>query len=149
MGRRVYNQKGDFVWKYVFGAQPSEQFRIAEELGIGRYRNREEQNKSPRAKYGDVLMLSRKDIQTLEQTVKPMRPLLADFLHTEHRMLHPIGKTKCMGISGQDHESLMKTFKKRNEDILFHLMCYHYVKVGKTFFQKHPRSKTMNCFGEY
>ena len=34
MGRYVYEQ-GDFVWKYVFGVQPSEQYRIAKEYGIG------------------------------------------------------------------------------------------------------------------
>ena len=34
MGRRVY-ESGEFVWKYVFGVQPSEQYRIAKEFGIG------------------------------------------------------------------------------------------------------------------
>lgn len=36
MGRRVYEQNTDeFVWKYAFGRQPSEQYRISDELGLG------------------------------------------------------------------------------------------------------------------
>lgn len=36
MGRSVYCN-GEFVWKYVFASQNSEQYRIYEELGIGEY----------------------------------------------------------------------------------------------------------------
>lgn len=36
MGRSIYCD-GEFVWKYAFGAQSSEQYRIFEELGIGEY----------------------------------------------------------------------------------------------------------------
>ena len=96
MGRRIYTQKGEFVWKYVFGEQSSEQYRIAEELGIGRYRNREIENK--RDPYGDMLSLSRKDVETLANTVKPMRKLLADYLRAERKITHPIGNSKMKGI---------------------------------------------------
>ncbi|MFO8109720.1 MAG: hypothetical protein R6U17_04240 [Thermoplasmata archaeon] len=38
MGRTVCDLvSGEFVWKYVFGEQASEQYRIYEELGVGTY----------------------------------------------------------------------------------------------------------------
>jgi hypothetical protein len=40
MGRCIkskINGDWEFVWKYVFGAQPSEMYRICEDLGIGEY----------------------------------------------------------------------------------------------------------------
>lgn len=140
MGRRVYTHKGEFVWKYCFGEQPSEQNRIYTDLGIGKYHEYDDR---------DRLALSRKDIEKLANMVKPMRPLLAEFLNTEHRILHPIGKTKVIGISCGDNESLMAKFKKRNADILFHLMCYHYVMAGRKFFRQHKASRVMNLYGEF
>lgn len=58
MGRRVYEQKtGDFVWKYLFAKQGSEQSRITEELGIGTIAY---------ANDYDVLTLTQEDRRKLE-----------------------------------------------------------------------------------
>lgn len=37
MGRRIYDDGGEFVWKYTFGRQDSEMIRYAAEFGIGKY----------------------------------------------------------------------------------------------------------------
>lgn len=37
MGRRIYDENGNFVWKYTFGRQSSEMRAYAEEYGIGTY----------------------------------------------------------------------------------------------------------------
>ena len=41
MGRRIYDESGEFVWKYTFGRQPSEMNRYAEEFSIGEYESSE------------------------------------------------------------------------------------------------------------
>lgn len=143
MGRRVYNQKGEFVWKYVFGAQDSEQGRIADELGIGRYRNRE-LNATPNYQFGDLLMLSRKDIEKLVYTIKPLRRQIASFMRKERAVYGKAGSAP-MGKA----RDLYAEAKAQNKDILFHLMCHYYTRSGKQFFKAHPHSKTMNCYGEF
>lgn len=37
MGRRIYDEEGNFVWKYTFGRQDSNMCLYAEEYGIGEY----------------------------------------------------------------------------------------------------------------
>lgn len=60
MGRRIYDtQTGDFIWKYVFAIQDSEQCRIYDELEIGEYEYNEETGL-------DFLTLTRSDIPALE-----------------------------------------------------------------------------------
>lgn len=143
MGRSVSDQKGEFVWKYVFAEQASEQCRIYEDLAIGKYRDRESENVSPGRKWGDLLMLSRKDLERLAQIVKPMRRLLADFLREQRKVF----KGGCAPMD--EAKSLYTSFKQRNPDVLFHLMCYRYVKAGCKHFAKYPKSKTWNCYGEF
>lgn len=42
MGRRVYEKNTEeFVWKYCFAEQESEQYRIAKEIGVGELRTNE------------------------------------------------------------------------------------------------------------
>ena len=60
MGRRIY-ENGNFVWKYVFGAQPSEQYRIYEQFGIGEYEEDEQCDSL------DYLTLTTEDISDLEE----------------------------------------------------------------------------------
>lgn len=62
MGRRVY-EDGNFVWKYVFGVQPSEQDRINKEFGIGEY---EYENDD----CFDYLSLSINDVPALEKILE-------------------------------------------------------------------------------
>ena len=143
MGRRVYDQKGEFVWKYVFAEQSSEQIRIAEELGIGKYRNREDENVSRSRQYGDLLMLSRKDINTLASTIKPLRRQLAVFIRAERKCFGPKGMAPM-----DDAKKLYTEAKAKNPDILFHLMCNAYMKRGRNFFKKNPKSRMWNCYGE-
>jgi len=57
MGRYVY-ESGNFVWKYAFGEQPSEQSRIAKELGIGKVWEEDDES-------GDVLQLKKQDADKL------------------------------------------------------------------------------------
>ena len=62
MGRRVY-EDGNFVWKYVFGVQSSEQDRINKEFGIGEYEYEYDD-------YIDYLSLSINDIPALESILE-------------------------------------------------------------------------------
>jgi len=60
MGRYIYDDRGKFVWKYVFGSQPSEQSRIAVELGIGDVKYNEDGD-------GDILTLTKEDAERLRE----------------------------------------------------------------------------------
>ena len=51
---------GEIVWKYVVGIQPSEQFRIAWQLGVGRI------EESPDG-FGDILYIKREEIPKLKE----------------------------------------------------------------------------------
>jgi hypothetical protein len=84
MGRYISCKIGEeyeTVWKYGFGVQNSEMYRICEELGIGeyywvRYSGTEE---DPQYEYvsedemedvdGDILILNRQDLDKLEQKI--------------------------------------------------------------------------------
>ncbi len=85
MGRRIF-YNSDCVYKYSFG-QPSEMYRIHEELGIGKYHpirnnyvrgdegfiNIPEYLESRIEADGDILILNRKDIQELGQWLDLLR----------------------------------------------------------------------------
>ncbi|MEG4292330.1 hypothetical protein Q5692_25355 [Microcoleus sp. C2C3] len=86
MGRYIeckINGEFEYVWKYVLGGQPSEMYRIYEELGVGedhpvRYRyefskNEEDEDdltyeyvETRQVADGDILILNRKDIEELK-----------------------------------------------------------------------------------
>jgi len=142
MGRAVYDHKGEFIWKYVFGKQDSEQYRITQDLAIGKYSDRNG-NVSPSRKYGDLLMLSRKDIEKLAYTIKPLRRQIASLMRAER---------KCFGTKGmasfKDVDILYAEARAKNPDIIFHTMCHRFVKKGRLFFKNNPKSKVMNCYGE-
>jgi|GEM_PF-6145714 len=60
MGRYIYCD-GEYVWKYVFARQSSEQGRIYEELGLGSYSYDD---------YGDSLTLTMDDVPALKEYLK-------------------------------------------------------------------------------
>lgn len=49
MGRRIYDDQGEFVWKYTFGRQPSNMCEYANK-GIGKYEDAELNNEEECAK---------------------------------------------------------------------------------------------------
>lgn len=62
MGRYInskINGEYEFVWKYGFGAQSSEMYRIHEELELGKYHRLND--------YKDVLILNQKDTEELAE----------------------------------------------------------------------------------
>ena len=65
MGRRIY-EDGNFVWKYAFGYQPSEQHRIYDEFSIGELEFDEEYPDC------DYLTLNIKDIPALQNIINNM-----------------------------------------------------------------------------
>lgn len=105
MGRYIQCQiNGEFeiVWKYGLGAQPSEMYRIYEELGVGEYhpvlynykfsQNEEDQDgltyeyeyddedgltyeyvETGQVADGDILILNRKDIEELKKWLEVLK----------------------------------------------------------------------------
>ncbi|WP_332978974.1 hypothetical protein [Microcoleus sp. A003_D6] len=93
MGRYIeckINGELENVWKYVFGAQPSEMYRIYEELGVGeyhpvRYRYEFSENEKDeddltyeyvetrQVAEGDILILNRKDIEELKTWLEVLK----------------------------------------------------------------------------
>ena len=82
------------VWKYRFGVQNSEMHRVSTELGIGEYHmiryvdnKDDDDNDDPQLKYeyisedetefddidGDILILSRSDLEKLDQQIKLLK----------------------------------------------------------------------------
>lgn len=61
MGRRIYHED-NFVWKYAFARQSSEQSRIANELNIGEI--------TSQTSDGDVLTLNISDVPKLKKVLE-------------------------------------------------------------------------------
>jgi len=64
MGRRIYDNTGEFVWKYSFGSQPSEMNRITQEFHIGKYYTVEKEGWQE-----GKLKLNRSDVKKLRNLV--------------------------------------------------------------------------------
>lgn len=62
MGRYI-SEKGNVIWKYAFGKQDSEQYRIVNELDVGEIIKQDE--------CGDTLRIERKDLDKLKELFKP------------------------------------------------------------------------------
>jgi hypothetical protein len=91
MGRYIrceVDGKSEMVWKYLFGSQPSEAYRIYEELGIGEYHpvcydyeNGENDRVQPPYKYLptrqgaplDILILNREDLEELSSCLETLK----------------------------------------------------------------------------
>lgn len=91
MGRSIkceVDGKLETVWKYLFGSQPSEAYRIYEELSIGEYHpfcydyeDDEENEVQPRYKHlptrqgadGDILILNREDLEALSICLETLK----------------------------------------------------------------------------
>ena len=72
MGRRIY-ENGKFVWKYVFGRQPSEMGRLADEFGIGKYEHRMERDEKEDIEIDVYQWLATdKDIPKLKKLLKQL-----------------------------------------------------------------------------
>jgi hypothetical protein len=139
MGRHIYDHKGNWVWKYAFGGQASEQCRVFEHLGIGKYRSTDSY---VRERYHDKLSLSRKDLERLKVWLKPRRKRLADF----YRDYRNVFKKGTMGRSATFDD--VRAMEARWPDIYFPAMCNRFVRDGKRFFKKNPRSRQWHLYGE-
>jgi hypothetical protein len=88
MGRYITCEaagKRETVWKYLFGSQPSEAYRIYEELGIGEYHpfcdDYDDDEAQPRYQYlptrqgadGDILILNRGDLEKLSSCLETLK----------------------------------------------------------------------------
>jgi hypothetical protein len=93
LGRYVYEKySGEFVWKYYFAKQASEQYRIAEELGIGKIEY------EPEGFYGDYLYLKREDIPKLKKWLKNSKTHLI--------------KARFEGIDDKPFVEMVRTYEK-------------------------------------
>jgi len=75
MGRRIYDQTGEFVWKYTFGRQPSEMCRYAEEFNIGKYVTEtieDDDSEDSEAYESNSWEVSKKDISELKALLKKL-----------------------------------------------------------------------------
>jgi hypothetical protein len=73
---------------------------------------------------------------------------LADFYRAERKCFVKKPGSTFSTASMDDAKSLYTNFKKRNPDVLFFLMCHAFVKEGRKFFKKYPKSPVMNLHGE-
>jgi hypothetical protein len=136
MGRCIYDTKGTFVWKYAFGGQDSEQYRVVEELGIGHHKAHDTYS---RYTSSDRLSLSRYDLERLKAWVKPHRKALADYYRDSRKVF---GKTHSASFPD------VKKMENRHPDIYFRAMCNQFVKKGKAFFKEYPKSRQWHLIGE-
>lgn len=131
MGRRVY-EKGNFVWKYVFAKQNSEQFKIAEVFGIGEI--------TKRGEGGDTLRLEKFDISSLEKALKPHLKSMETF------------NEFCLAVSSDgwvnvEQDKVIDSWMKENRfyDIYFWSMVKAYIK----YMKGHPKRRVFYFEGEY
>lgn len=136
MGRRVYDQDGEFVWKYVFAAQSSEQSRIAFDLELGSVRGGAD---------GDTLTLSKKDVQKLASMVRDKVKAICSFRREQRKLVEPGG----FGIKIDVFDAFMNEWREKEPDILFWSMCLAYVRHARKMFRVHPNRRTARFYGEY
>jgi len=142
MGRMVYDQNGDFIWKYTFAKQGSEQYRIAEELKIGTRKEDEDES-------GDVLSLSKKDLAKLTIVMLPKRKAIAKFFKAERNTFKKEVGSQFKTASMENMDKLYGEAQKYLPDTCFWIMCHHYLKHGLKFFRHYPKVRLMKCYGEY
>jgi len=159
MGRCVYElMTGKFVWKYVFGAQPSEQYRIAEELGVGTIIYPHERKPYCRYKesfdeecpdecpgddcphYGDWLIIKRGELPEFKKRYKRMLNRLLPKLITLHM------EAAKHGISLRSFEFDSLVNKLGLEDYYWFL---NMVKAYIKFMEEHPEIEEFVFEGEY
>lgn len=138
MGRRIYDQKGEFVYKYVFGEQPSEQRRVVTDLGIGKLQDNE---------YGDIVTLTRKDVEKLDRLIE--RDLLAQFYREERNIYTKKNGCNYRTATFDDAKSFYARMRDLDSNILFWLMCRHFVKHAKKFFKANAKVRVLKLYGEY
>lgn len=155
MGRAVIEQKtGEFVWKYVFAEQGSEQSQIAEGLGIGKV-------EYPKDANYDVLVLKQSDRVRLEdylnepyvlaignekygQMTNDFKPVTRNKLI---RLWRKVNKTMFgNGIAlGSVEEGIRNTLRSVMPEIHFWQM----IKAYADFMKKHKDQKEFRFEGEY
>ena len=140
MGRRIYDQNGDFVWKYVFAEQASEQSRVVTHLRIGKLTAMPD---------NDILRLTRKDVEKLDKALKPKRGLLARFYREERNIYTKKDGMPYKTAGFDDAKNFYAEMRKLDSDILFWLMCRHFVRHAKKFFKAHAKIRVLKLYGEY
>jgi hypothetical protein len=155
MGRYVY-ESGNFVWKYVFAGQNSEQSKIAEELQIGTCEEGEEPDDEGNGFYGDILTLDREDIPKLEaylkdtfEPVKEHETVLRegikrkDILKCYHAQSKLFNGYRC---NDKFPEKRINTaIKEVFPDIYFWAMIEAYIK----YMKKHKDQSSFSFEGEF
>ena len=156
MGRRLYDNEDNFVWKYAFGGQPSEVCRIDHEYGIGSYVD------DPRGPdYAGRMVFTKEDIDALGEMVneKENRAYVADFLVRErnlyksHYETNELGERvlQYRGASFDDVKAFAVSMKEKygKDDIYFIPMCRHIWKKGRDYFRRIGDEGTYELQDEY
>lgn len=165
MGRHVYCQ-GNWVWKYVFAGQNSEQCRIFEDLDLGDYifcplRQAKDQgyskaeikqgkkegwinNQGYIETNGDILTLTTEDIEPLKQylidhSFENLKNI-ADNLHLEHEGCSPEGWI----LGGSTYDKALKNFADEH-DYYFLSMIEAYIN----FMEANPDINEFEFEGEF
>lgn len=133
MGRRVY-ENDEFVWKYVFAEQDSEQCRIANDLNIGKI--------TYHGDY-DCLTLSISDVEKLEKVLEEATDYKA--ANEEYnRLLEPYEK----GVPYEDYKRINQRARELCYDIYFYQMIEAYIKYMKKTYEEEQREE-FKFIGEY
>lgn len=133
MGRYVY-ENNEYVWKYEFAKQASEQCRIAEEFNIGHIRFFD---------YEDHLTLHINDVEKLEKVLEEA----TDFelaVKERDKAFEPYEK----GIPFDVYDKIDAKAKENCNDIHFYRMIKAYIKHMKKEYETNNREEFL-FIGEY
>jgi hypothetical protein len=136
MGRRIYDNEGEFVWKYSFGGQPSEMHRIADELGIGVY------NLDLDADQGK-LTLVKSDMEDLTAYVRNNMEVVNDLDRGWEKASTTTTMkdgTKFTGASFDSINELKSSVERKHDrdDIYFPPMCKAILDKAEDYFKRNP-----------
>ena len=143
MGRRIYDQKNNFVYKYVFSIQPSQLGEISSRLGIGKYT-------AIPARDRYRLTLTPSQAARLESVVAPHKAMLTIFKAQWDALYHPLERLNSFRMA--DPDSVTKFFsrwQKRQPDILFWLMAEAIGDHSRLFFEAFPTSRALILTGDF
>jgi hypothetical protein len=158
MGRRVY-EDGNYVWKYVFGEQPSEQGRISTEYGIGglfiqchdkdgNYYEKfvdDATEEDYDASYEDVLHLEYSNIPALKKIIDD-----AGENYIKAKQLHTEAWAGKSGMAMDECRALAeKTSELCGENFNFYRMIEAYIRYMEKSYKEDPEKEDFYFAGEY
>ena len=153
MGRRLYTGDGEFVYKYVFGMQPSELCKLAGEDDIGTY-DRDKDDDYTDEETGELVegsetcsaVIDRKDMVDFKDLIDLQEPMLTFF---EKKIQEIVDNNN--NDPGMWNEVTYEEIKKltQSNEYWYWKMCLAIYNKCKQIFSREPEQDCVEIIDEF